>query len=97
MMSWTDAEYGKAMRIQRSGGSVSQEGPDPIYPAYVVGDSDTGVEDIWVAAVTKPKSTPDQNFFRQLLLNAAVPTPVPVVRFDPMTRGGGGGAAQIRE
>ena len=58
---------------------VSKPGPDPIYPAYVVGDSDTGVEDIRVAAVTKPKSTPDQleNFFRQLLANAAVPTPVP--------------------
>ena len=37
------------------------------------------MEDIRVAAVTKPKSTPDQldNFFRQLLANAAVPTPVP--------------------
>ena len=48
---------------------VSKPGPDPVYLAYVVGDSDTGVEDIRVAAVTKPKSTPDQadNLFRQLL------------------------------
>ena len=44
---------------------VSKPGPDPIYPAYIVVDSDTGVEDIRVVAVTKPKSTPDQleNFF----------------------------------
>ena len=39
---------------------VSKPGPEPIYPAYVVGDSDKGVEDIRVAAVTKQKSTPDQ-------------------------------------
>ena len=39
---------------------VSKPGPEPIYPAYVVGDSDTGVEDMQVVAVTKPKSTPDQ-------------------------------------
>ena len=58
---------------------ISKPGPDPIYPAYVVGDWDTAVDNIRVAAVTKPKSTPDQveNFFRQLLVNAAVPTPVP--------------------
>ena len=39
---------------------VSKPGPEPIYPAYVVGDSDTGVEDIRVAVVTKPNSMPDQ-------------------------------------
>ena len=39
---------------------VSKPGPEPIYPAYVVGDSDKGVEDIQVAAITKPKYTPDQ-------------------------------------
>ena len=38
----------------------SKPSPDPIYPAYVVGDSDNVVEKIRVAAVTKPKSTPDQ-------------------------------------
>ena len=38
---------------------VSKPGPELIYPAYVVGDSDKGVEEIRVAAVTKPKSTPD--------------------------------------
>ena len=39
---------------------VSKPGPDPIYPAYVIGDSDKVVEEIWVAAVSKPKSTSDQ-------------------------------------
>ena len=34
--------------------SISKPGPEPIYPAYVVGDSDK------VVAVTKPKSMPDQ-------------------------------------
>ena len=59
---------------------VSKPGPEPIYLAYVVGDSDKGVEDIQVAAVTKPKSTPDQveDFFRRLLASAAAPAPVPV-------------------
>ena len=39
---------------------VSKPGPELIYPAYVVGDSDSVVEEIQVAAVTKPKSPPDQ-------------------------------------
>ena len=39
---------------------VRKPGPEPIYPAYVVGDSDKVVEEIRVAAVTKPKSPPDQ-------------------------------------
>ena len=57
---------------------VSKSGPDPIYPTYVVGDSDTTVEDIRVAAVSRPQSTPDQveHLFRQLLAKAAVPIPV---------------------
>ena len=49
---------------------VSKPGPEPVYPAYVVGDSDNVVEEIWVAAVTKPKShwrqqrkTIDNKFF----------------------------------
>ena len=59
---------------------VSKPGPEPIYLAYVVGDSDKGVEDIRVAAVTKPKSPPDQveDFFRRLLAGAAAPAPVHV-------------------
>ena len=60
---------------------VSKPGPEPIYPAYVVGDS----EEIRVAAVTKPKSPPDQveDLLRRLLAGVAplapVPTPVPEV------------------
>ena len=58
---------------------VSKPGPEPIYPAYVVGDSDKVVEEIWVAAVTKPKSSPDkvEDFLRRLLAGVAPPAPVP--------------------
>ena len=53
---------------------VSKPGPEPIYPAYVVGDSDKVVEEIRVAAVTKPKSTPDQveDLFRRLLAGVII-------------------------
>ena len=61
---------------------VSKPGPEPIYPAYVVGDSDNVVEEIRVAAVTKPKSTLDQveDLLRRLLAGMAslVPVPAPV-------------------
>ena len=58
---------------------VSKPGPEPIYPAYVVGDSDNVVEEIRVAAVTKPKSPPDQveDLLRRLLAGMASPAPVP--------------------
>ena len=39
---------------------VSKPSPDPIYPAYVVGDSDSISETTRVAAVTRPRSGPDQ-------------------------------------
>ena len=39
---------------------VSKPGPDPIYPSYVIGDSDKVGEEIRVTAVTKPRSTSDQ-------------------------------------
>ena len=57
---------------------VSEPGPEPMYPAYVVGDSDKVVEEIRVAAVTKPKSTPDQveDLFRRLLAGVTPPAPV---------------------
>ena len=57
---------------------VSKPIPDPIYPAYVVGDSDNINETKRVAAVTRPKSGPVQleDFLRRLL--AAVDTPAPV-------------------
>ena len=39
---------------------ISKPSPDPICPAYVVGDSDNMGETRWVAAVTRPKPGPDQ-------------------------------------
>ena len=39
---------------------VSKPSPDPIYPAYVEGDSDNITETTQVAAVTRPRSGPDQ-------------------------------------
>ena len=57
---------------------ISKPSPDPIYPAYVVGDSDKISETKRVATVTRPKSGPDQ--LEDLLwpLLAAVDTPAPV-------------------
>ena len=57
---------------------VSKLGSEPIYPAYVVGDSDNVVEEIRVVVVTKPKSTPDQveDLLRRLLAGMASPAPV---------------------
>ena len=59
---------------------VSKPGPEPIYPSYyyVVGGSDKVVEEIRVAAVTKPKSTSDQmeDLLRRLLAGMAPPAPV---------------------
>ena len=58
---------------------VSKPGPDPIYPAYVISDSDKVVDDIQVAAVTKPKSTTDQmeELLRRLPMGVTTPVPVP--------------------
>ena len=39
---------------------VSKPSPDPIYPSYVVGDSDNISETTRVAVVTRPRSGPDQ-------------------------------------
>ena len=60
---------------------ISKPSPDPIYPDYVVGDSDNVVEKIRVAAVAKPKSTPDQveDLLRRLLTGMASPVPVPAL------------------
>ena len=38
---------------------VSKPGPEPIYPAYVVDESDNGVDEVRVATVNKPKSCSD--------------------------------------
>ena len=58
---------------------VSKPSPDPIYPAYVVGDSEHVGETLRVAAVTKPKSPQDQleDLLRWLLANMVAPVPVP--------------------
>ena len=49
---------------------VSKPSPDLIYPAYVVGDSDSISETTRVAAVTRPRSGPDQleDLLRRLLM-----------------------------
>ena len=54
---------------------VSKPGPEPIYPAYVVGDPYKVVEEIRVAAVTKPKSPTDkvEDLLRRLLAGVAPP------------------------
>ena len=58
---------------------VSKPGLDPIYPAYVISDSDKLVDEIRVGAVTKPKSTMDQmeELLRLLLVGVNTPVPVP--------------------
>ena len=64
---------------------VSKPVPEPVYPAYVVSESDKGVDDLRVAVVTNPQSTPDQMeiLFRRLLASAAAPTPVPGPVLEP--------------
>ena len=59
---------------------VSKPGPDPIYPAYVINDSDKVVDETRVAAVTKPKSMTDkmEELLRRLLVDVTTPIPVPV-------------------
>ena len=39
---------------------VSKPIPEAVYPAYVVSESDKGVDDLRVAAVATPQSMPDQ-------------------------------------
>ena len=58
---------------------ISKPSPDPIYPGYVIGDLDNISEMTRVAAVTRPKSGPDQldDMHRRLLAAVATPAPVP--------------------
>ena len=59
---------------------VSKPGPEQIFSAYVVGDSDNGFDEIRVAAVTKPKSSFRirwEDLLRRLLAGMASPAPVP--------------------
>ena len=60
---------------------VSKPSPDPIYQAYVVGDSDSISETTQVAAVTRPGSGPDQleDLLRRLLMAVDTPAPIPEV------------------
>ena len=60
---------------------VSKPSPDPIYPAYVVGDSDKISETTRVAAVTRQKSGPDQleDLLRRILTAVDTPAPIPEV------------------
>ena len=50
-------------------------GPDPTFPTNVVSGSDREMDDLRVAAVTNPQSTPDQleTMLRRLLAGTAVP------------------------
>ena len=58
---------------------ISKPSLDPIYRAYVVGDSDNISETKRVAAVTRPKFGTDQleDMLRRLLAAVATPAPVP--------------------
>ena len=59
---------------------ASKLGPDPAFRTYTVGGPDRGMDDLRVAAVTTPQSTPDQveGFFRRLLTSAtSAPAPAP--------------------
>ena len=60
---------------------VSKPSPDPIYPAYVVGDADKISETTQVAAVTGQKSGSDQleDLLRRLLTPVESPAPAPEV------------------
>ena len=60
---------------------VGKPSPGPIYPAYVVGDSDNISETTRVAAVTRPKSGPDQleELLRRSLTAVEIPPPIPEV------------------
>ena len=60
---------------------VSKPSPDPIYPAYVVGDADKISETTRVAAVTGQKSGSDQleDLLRRLLTPVDTPAPAPEV------------------
>ena len=64
---------------------VSKPGPEPVYPAYIVSESDKGVDDLRVAAVATPPSTPDQLeiLLPQLLASSAAPTPIPAPVPEP--------------
>ena len=55
--------------------------PDPIYPAYAVGDADYNIETTRVAEVTGHKSKPHQleDMLWRVLTTAELPAPKPEV------------------
>ena len=55
----------------------SKPSPDPIYPAYVIGDADNNIETTRVAAVTGQRSSPNQleDLLRRVLAPAEPPAP----------------------
>ena len=65
---------------------VGKPSPDPIYPAYVVGDSDSTSEPTRVAAITRSRSGPDQleDLLRRLLM--VVDSPPPISEVPPMEK-----------
>ena len=60
---------------------LTKPSPDPIYPAYVVGDADYDIETTRVAEVTGQKSKPHQlkDLLRRVLTTAERPAPKPEV------------------
>ena len=72
---WIDATSRRVTLTRR----ISKPSPDPIYPAYVVGDSDKTSETKRVVAFTRSKLGLDQleDLLRQLLVPVDTPAPVP--------------------
>ena len=62
---------------------ASKPGPDTVFPAYAVSDPDGRVDDLWVAAVATPQSTPDQEVFHRRLLASAAATLAPTPKPEP--------------
>ena len=60
---------------------VSKPSPDPMYPAYAVGDADNNMETTRVAAVTGQRSSPNQleDLLRWVLTPVEPPAPKPEV------------------
>ena len=60
---------------------ISKPSPVPIYPTYVVGDSNNISETTQVAVVNRPRSGPDQleDLLRWLLMAVDSPAPIPEV------------------
>ena len=63
---------------------TSKPGPDTGFPAYTLSDPDGRVDDLRVAALATPQSTPDQveGLFRRLLASTAA-TPTPTLKPEP--------------